>query len=343
MMLLPKSQNELMRWLSISALVVLVTSYLGILFAPNLSIHLASDPQEPGLAGNWRGLFGHKNLAAGVTVMILFLGIFAIRCRAWLSGGAIVALSSLFLVYSAGKSSLTLCFAVLLLTSLTAVVRSFWARALMLLLPLLLLNLLSIGTVMFEGLAEIARLLPLDSTFTGRTDIWSFGLQSLQTRLATGYGFSAFWGSTAIQNLPEGKEWAGFASHSHNGYLDSALGMGLPGLALLFVLVVIEPLREFSPRRSGWQQRPADDGAAADLAVRHLSVVDGELLPRPRRSSVVHVPAGRVRSALSGAISGEGLTGSWARTASATSCHQPPKSNGACTGGCFEIATIRSA
>ena len=112
MMLLPKSQNELMRWLSISALVVLVTSYLGIVFAPNLSIHLASDPQEPGLAGNWRGLFGHKNLAAGVTVMVLFLGIFAIRCRAWLSGGAIVALALLFLVYSAGKSSLTLCFAV---------------------------------------------------------------------------------------------------------------------------------------------------------------------------------------------------------------------------------------
>ena len=188
---------------------------------------------------------------------------------AWLSGGADrLAWSSLFLVYSAGKSSLTLCFAVLLLTSLTAVVRSFWARALMLLLPLLLLNLLSIGTVMFERLAEIASLLPLDSTFTGRTDIWSFALQSLQPRLATGYGFAAFWGSSAIQNLPEGKEWAGFASHSHNGYLDTALGMGLPGLALLFVLLVIEPLRNFQARRSGRQQRPAGDGAVAHLAVR---------------------------------------------------------------------------
>ena len=103
----------------------------------------------------------------------------------------------------------------------------------MLLTPLVLLNLLSVGTVMFEGLAEIAKLLPLDSTFTGRTDIWSFALQSLQARLATGYGFASFWGSSAIQNLPEGKEWAGFAAHSHNGYLDTALGMGLPGLALL--------------------------------------------------------------------------------------------------------------
>ena len=48
LMLLPKSQTELMRWLSIAALALLATCYLGILLAPNLSIHLATDPQEPG-------------------------------------------------------------------------------------------------------------------------------------------------------------------------------------------------------------------------------------------------------------------------------------------------------
>ena len=48
---------------------------------------------------------------------------------------------------------------------------------------------------MSEGLAEIAKMLPLDSSFTGRTDIWTFALQSLQLRLPTGYGFAAFWGS----------------------------------------------------------------------------------------------------------------------------------------------------
>ncbi len=55
----------------------------------------------------------------------------------------------------------------------------------------------------------------------------------------------AFWGSSAIQELPEGKEWAALASHSHNGYLDTALGMGLPGLVLLVVVLVIVPLRNF--------------------------------------------------------------------------------------------------
>jgi O-antigen ligase len=124
------------------------------------------------------------------------------------------------------------------------------------LLPLLLFNLLSVGTVMSEGLAEIAKQLPLDSTFTGRTDIWTFAVQALQLRLPTGYGFSAFWGSSSIQNLPEGKEWAAFASHSHNGYLDAALGMGLPGLALLILVVVIEPFRNFHKADIGGNNGP---------------------------------------------------------------------------------------
>ena len=171
-------------------------------------------------------------------------------------GAVIIGFSALFLLYSAGKSSLTLFFAVLLLTSLTSVVRSFWLRVLMLLIPLFLLNLLSVGTVIFDGLAEIAKLLPLDATFTGRTDIWTFAVQSLQERLLTGYGFSSFWGSSAVQNLPEGKEWAAFAAHSHNGYLDTALGMGLPGLALLLVALVIEPLRNFHNADLGGNNGP---------------------------------------------------------------------------------------
>ena len=254
--LLPKSQNELMRWFSIAALVLLAICYLGLLFAPNLSIHLATDAQEPALAGNWRGSFGHKNMAAAVMAMLLFLGIYTCRLGAWISGVAIIALASLFLFFSAGKSSLTLCFAVLVLTSLTALVRSLWGRAVMLLAPLLLLNMLSVGTVMSESLAEIAKTLPLDSSFTGRTDIWTFAVQSLQPRLLTGYGFAAFWGSSSIQNLPEGKEWAAYASHSHNGYLDTALAMGLPGLALLIAVLVIAPLRNFHAADEGGNNGP---------------------------------------------------------------------------------------
>jgi O-antigen ligase len=256
MPLLAKSQQELMRWLAIAALALLAVCYLGVMLAPGLSIHQATDLQEPALAGNWRGSFGHKNGAAAVMAMLLFLGIYFIRAGGWISGISVIGLSSLFLVYSAGKSSLSLCFAVLLLTSLATAVRSFWLRAWLLLLPLLLLNLLSVGTVMSDTLAWIAKLLPLDTSFTGRADIWSFAIQSLQARLVTGYGFQSFWGSGAIANLEEGKEWAGIASHSHNGYLDTALGMGLPGLTLLIMAIVIKPLRDFQAADEGGNNGP---------------------------------------------------------------------------------------
>jgi O-antigen ligase len=256
LLLLPKTQNELMRWFSIAALALLAVCYLGLLLAPNLSIHLATDAQEPALAGNWRGSFGHKNMAAGVMAMLLFLGIYVVRSGAWLSGAIIIGLTSLFLLYSAGKSSLMLCIAVLVLTSLATAARSFWLRAAILLTPLVLLNLLGVGTVMNESLAGTAKMLPLDSSFTGRTDIWTFALQALQLRLPTGYGFAAFWGGDSVRNLPEGMEWAETASHSHNGYLDTALAMGLPGLALLIAVLVIAPLRNFQAADRGGNGGP---------------------------------------------------------------------------------------
>ena len=254
--LLARSQHEILRWLSIAALVLLAACYLGLLLAPHLTIHSAADPQEPGLAGNWRGSFAHKNVAAAIMVTLLFFGIAFTRSGKWISGIAVIGLSSLFLFFAAGKSASTLCIAVLVLTSLTSVIRSFAGRVVLLLTPLLLLNMLSVGTVMSDSLAAIANMLPLDSSFTGRVDIWAFALQSLQPKLMTGYGFAAFWGSSAILSLPEGKEWAGFASHSHNGYLDIALGMGLPGLALLIAVLVVKPLRDFQNADQGGNNGP---------------------------------------------------------------------------------------
>jgi O-antigen ligase len=191
-----------------------------------------------------------------VMAMLVFVGIYVASSGARLSGAVIIALASLFLLCAAGKSSLMLTFVVLALTSLTTVVRAYWLRAVMLLAPLALLILLGVGTVMNEGLAEIAKMLPLDSSFTGRTEIWTFALQALQLRLPTGYGFEAFWGTDAMRNVPEGMEWAKYASHSHNGYLDTALSMGLPGLALLLAVLVITPLRNFQAADRGGNNGP---------------------------------------------------------------------------------------
>jgi O-antigen ligase len=263
LMLLPKNQTELARWLGISALGLLAVCYLGVLIVPHLSVHLVSDLQEQQLAGDWRGSFGHKNVAAGMMAMLLFIGIYVLRSGAWMAGTAILALSSVFLLNTTGKSSLALCALVLVLSSLTPRVRSPWLRAIILLTPLVLLNVFSVGTVMSDTLAELVSKLPFDASFTGRTDVWTFAIQALQLRPITGYGFEAFWGGSEMRNLPEGMEWTATAAHSHNGYLDTALGIGLPGLALLIVVLVIAPLRNFHVA-----DRSGNDGDLTTLLLR---------------------------------------------------------------------------
>jgi len=263
LMLLPKNENELARWFSISALGLLAVCYLGVLIVPHLSIHLASDLQEQQLAGDWRGSFGHKNVAAGMMAMLLFIGVYVVRSGAWISGTAILALSSLFLLNTTGKSSLALCALVLMLSTLTTRIRSLWLRVIIFLTPLVLLNVFSVGTVMSDTLAELVSKLPFDTSFTGRTDVWTFAILALQLRLYTGYGFEAFWGGSEMRNLPEGMEWTATAAHSHNGYLDTALGIGLPGLVLLIVVLVIAPLRNFHIA-----DRSGNDGNLTTLLLR---------------------------------------------------------------------------
>jgi O-antigen ligase len=168
-----------------------------------------------------------------------------------------------FLLNTTGKSSLALCVLVLMLSSLTARVRSLWLRAIVFLTPLVLLNVFSVGTVMSDTLAELVSKLPFDASFTGRTDVWTFAVQALQLRPITGYGFEAFWGGSEMRNLPEGMEWTATAAHSHNGYLDTALGIGLPGLALLIVVLVIAPLRNFHAA-----DRSGNDGDLTTLLLR---------------------------------------------------------------------------
>src|SRR6202012_2649193 len=150
LMLLPKNQTELARWFGISALGLLAVCYLGILVVPHLSTHSAGDLMEQQLAGDWRGSFGHKNVAACMMAMLLFIGIFVLRSGAWVASIAILALSSVFLVNTSGKSALALCVLVLMLSSLTTRIRSLWLRAVIFLTPLVLLNVFSVGTVMSD-------------------------------------------------------------------------------------------------------------------------------------------------------------------------------------------------
>jgi O-antigen ligase len=248
LLLLPESKAELDRLFAASVLIFLVLSYLGVLLAPSLSMHTARDTFEPQLAGGWRGTFGHKNVAAPIMAMLVFVGIYLVARRAMVSGAAIVNLAGFFLIMTGGKSAMALCALTLILGAFVVSAKSFFLRVVLSFLPLLCLNLLTVGSIFSERLSAIVKLLPFDATFTGRTEIWEFAISSLGLRPWLGYGFAAFWGTQSIQNLVQDDriEWTAAAAHSHNGYLDNALTMGIPGLALVIAIFVVEPLRNFS-------------------------------------------------------------------------------------------------
>jgi O-antigen ligase len=283
LLLLPRSQAELALWLSTAALILLALCYLGVLLAPTYSMHTAGDMFEEHLAGDWRGPFGHKNVAAPIMAMLIFVGLYLISTKYLISGIAITGLSAVFLVFSGGKSAMGLCVVTLVLGSVVYALKSPWLRASVCFIPLFTLNALTVGSVFDSRLAEVLKLLPIDSTFTGRTDIWDFAISSLGLRPFLGYGFAAFWGTDSIEKLVKSNEleWAASASHSHNGYLDTALTMGYPGLALIILIFVYLPLKDFNVAvRSG------NAGPLAKLFMRlwlfgiYLSSMESFLLDR---------------------------------------------------------------
>jgi O-antigen ligase len=283
LLLLPDSQAELDRWLSAGALIFLAVCYLGVLLAPSLSMHTARDMFESHLAGDWRGPFGHKNVAAPIMAMLIFVGLYLAGRKAVISGVAIGLLSAVFLISTGGKSATALCIFTFVLSAAIVAVNNPLFRACLAFAPLLCLNLLTVGSVFSEKFADILKLMPFDTTFTGRTDVWEFAISSLALHPMLGYGFAAFWGTASIEKLVQNDqiEWAAGASHSHNGYLDSALTLGYPGLALIIVIFVVAPLMNFSiATRSG------NDEPLAKLFLRfwlfgiYLSSMESFLLDR---------------------------------------------------------------
>jgi O-antigen ligase len=251
-LLLPYGREHFARLLAIAAIIVLAACYVGVALYPQFAIHQASDLAEPDLAGDWRGFFTHKNGAGASMVLLIFIGIFV--CRAWnrFAGICIIVLAGIFLNFTHSKSPINLLPVVLALSYVVARMRRpLAALALVVGVPLLI-NLLTVGSVMFEPITKLVDSLMSDPTYTGRTEIWRFALDKLQERPLFGYGFEAFWGMPDLLAAWSYQEsWGYRASDAHNGYLNLAVTSGLVGLALSLCWIVIQPFADLRRIRGG--------------------------------------------------------------------------------------------
>ena len=250
-LILPASARQFAQVLTALALAITAVCFASLLIAPGLGVHQPNDLEEPLLAGDWRGIFIHKNTAGAIMAQFTFLGILAARIYSRQLGILLTGLALIFLWGSGSKTALLLLPLSLLIAHALMGQRSLASRALLVLPPILALNLFTVGSVVWSWVKQLdAKFLP-DPSFTGRDQIWLFAIEKLWQRPLTGYGFLAFWRTPSILyggagDLPSRQEGVDatvtLSSQSHNGYLDTAVTIGFPGLALTVALLVLKPI-----------------------------------------------------------------------------------------------------
>jgi len=245
-LLLPKNLRHFSDLMAAVALIALAACYLGVLLAPQLSIHQATDFLEPQNAGSWRGVFPHKNEAAAMMNQFIFIGLFVARIRSVKLGAVIVVLAAIFLIFAQSKAAILLLPLVLVVSGVISRSRRPATGLALVIAILAAFNLFSVGSVYFTPIHNLNAAIMPDPTFTGRTDVWQFALQAAARRPIFGYGFSAFWGTPQVEyGLSENSTWVNATTDAHNAYLNLTLTTGVPGLALVLLWIVILPILDF--------------------------------------------------------------------------------------------------
>ena len=256
MPLLPSSLKSFNQCFAVAAIGLLLLCYLGVILAPGVAIHNARDAAEPALAGDWRGTFEHKNVASPVMAILVYFGAYLISAGAFLSGPTILVLAAVFLFFTGGKTATLLCLIVWGMALVVWATKSLWQKCVICFAPLLLMNLLTVGSVVSPQLAKLTDALPIDSTFTGRSEVWEFALGAVAEKPFIGHGYSAFWDGVREKHTEQGAEWVATVAHSHNSYLDLAVTIGLPGLLLVVCIFVWAPLKNFHAIQSRGASQP---------------------------------------------------------------------------------------
>jgi O-antigen ligase len=247
-LVLPLDERQFGTVLAIAVGFVVALAWAGVIALPGQAKHTDFDPFEPEHAGSWRGHFDHKNVAGGMMAVFTFCGVYLMRSGRPAIGGMIAAAAFVFLYFTKSKTSLALTPAVIMVAFLMEFFRSRSIRLLLGVGAILTMVTVTLGSVVFKPVDDLVQWLVPGTNFTGRVDIWKYGFEKLAERPWTGFGFEAFW-LTPTTLFGESRQELAWSVdkivHGHNGYLDVALTMGLPGLALVAYVFMLKPMIDY--------------------------------------------------------------------------------------------------
>ncbi len=245
--LLPRRERDFINAAANAVLLLILIDYAALVIMPDAAIHTAASG-EPWHAGSWRGHLLHKNFAAPLFSVLAMFGIYCWRSGLNWRGPAITLLAIVFVLNTQSKTTigfLPLAIMTVFLTRATG--RPLFTVATHLLMTAAI-GLLTIGTVIFPKMLPVTEAIIEDSTFTGRDEIWIFGIQNLMKQPWTGYGTFSFWLTPVVTRQEPNYEasWdvRGIVS-GHNSYLDTLLYFGIPAGMAVILILTLKPMRDY--------------------------------------------------------------------------------------------------
>lgn len=244
---LPRDADAFSGVLAFTGFTVLFLSYAGLVLLPDIAKHTA-DSLEPQHAGFWRGVFQHKNIAGPVMACFSFAGLYLFR-RGWKTAGAVLfALALFFMINTGSKTTAGLVPLAIVLVMMPGVIGMRFLTPVFFAIAIVGTGLATIGIVFIPPLTELANQLAPDLTYTGRTELWKFSGEMIARQPWTGYGYESFWGTPFVTEMDSSfdRDWdiRGIV-HGHNGYLDTAVIMGVPALCTAVITFLIVPLFDY--------------------------------------------------------------------------------------------------
>lgn len=215
---------EIVKMLCLALSIGALLSILVTVAVPSVGIH----PGPP--AGTWRGIYHHKNHFAS-TMSIFFLSSFllSLRSNAMLLIPRLQSAVAMALVLF--SNSRTALISNILVILFLLFYRNFKlkGRVTVLFLSLLLLVLLPISAFLLFNWQGLVIGIGKDPTLTGRTYIWDFAIEQIQTRPLLGFGYSVFWSPDApfSEKFASAESWV--SPNGHNQLIDLLLGIGFLG------------------------------------------------------------------------------------------------------------------
>jgi exopolysaccharide production protein ExoQ len=216
------------------AFLILASVVMAVAF-PKYGTHQVVDAFEGIHAGQWRGVFVHKNHLGAAASIGLFTFIFFRRLIDASFGFRlmciIAAITCLIFAKSAG-SWVAIC----VMLVYYWLIRAVPASGNLLLLIIFGVSGLAYTAFIFFG-ADLVAVVGRDATLTGRTDMWPLVLDAVWQKPLLGFGYYAAALDFMGPILDAALGGKGGIGYSHNGYLVVLLGTGIVGLvSLLFCI-----------------------------------------------------------------------------------------------------------